>query len=156
MLEINLPGAQPLRLSHLILDYNGTLAADGSLLPGVAERLKILAKHLEIHIVTADTFGSVRNQVAHLPVQLAVIPPEKQAQAKAAYLEKLGPANSVAIGNGRNDALMLKEAALGIAVMQTEGAATAALLAADVVTSEIVDALDLLLHPDRLKATLRL
>ncbi len=79
MMEINLPGAQPLRLSHLILDYNGTLAADGSLLPGVAERLEILAKHLKIHILTADTFGSVRNQVAHLPVQLAVIPPEKQA-----------------------------------------------------------------------------
>ena len=156
MIEINLPGAQLLRLSHLILDYNGTLAADGSLLPGVAERLGTLAKHLEIHILTADTFGSVRNQVAHLPVQLAVIPPEKQAQAKAAYLEKLGPANAAAIGNGRNDALMLKEAALGIAVMQTEGAATAALLAAEVVTAEIVDALDLLLHPDRLKATLRL
>ncbi len=156
MLEINLPGAQPLRLSHLILDYNGTLAADGSLLPGVAERLEILAKRLEIHILTADTFGSVRNQVAHLPVQLAVIPPGQQAQAKAAYLEKLGPADAAAIGNGRNDALMLKEAALGIAVIQTEGAATAALLAAEVATSGIVDALDLLLHPDRLKATLRL
>ncbi len=51
---------------------------------------------------------------------------------------------------------MLKEAALGIAVMQTEGAATVTLLAAEVVTSEIVDALDLLLHPDRRKATLRL
>jgi soluble P-type ATPase len=156
MLDINIPGAQPLGLSHLILDYNGTLACDGSILPGVAERLKILAKDLEIHIVTADTFGSVRTQVARLPVQLAVIPPEKQAQAKAAYLENLGPANSVAIGNGRNDALMLKQAALGIAVVQTEGAAMEALLAADVVTPGIVDALDLLLHPDRLKATLRL
>ena len=52
-----------------------------------------------------------------------MIPPEKQAQAKAAYLEKLGPANAAAIGNGSTDALMLKEAALGIAVMQTEGAA---------------------------------
>ena len=156
MLDINIPGAQPLRLSHLILDYNGTLACDGSILPGVAERLKILAEHLEIHIVTADTFGSVRTQVAHLPVQLAVIPPEKQAQAKAAYIEKLGLANSVAIGNGRNDALMLQQAALGIAVMQTEGAATAALLAAEIVTPGIIDALDLLLHPDRLKATLRL
>lgn len=156
MLDIKIPGAQPLRLSHLILDYNGTLARDGSLLEGVAARLEILAKHLEIHIVTADTFGSVRTQVAHLPVQLAVIPPEKQAQAKAAYIENLGPANSVAIGNGRNDALMLQQAALGIAVMQTEGAATAALLAAEVVTSGIVDALDLLIHPNRLKATLRL
>jgi soluble P-type ATPase len=156
MIDINIPGAQPLRLSHLILDYNGTLACDGSILPSVTERLEILAKHLEIHIVTADTFGSVRTQVAHLPVQLAVIPPEKQTQAKAAYIENLGLANSVAIGNGRNDALMLQQAALGIAVMQTEGAAMEALLAADVVTPGIVDALDLLLHPDRLKATLRL
>jgi soluble P-type ATPase len=120
VLDINIPGAQPLRLSHLILDYNGTLACDGSILPGVAECLKILAEHLDIHIVTADTFGNVRTQVAHLPVQLAVIPPGKQAQAKAAYTEKLGPANSVAIGNGRNDALMLQQSALGIAVMQTD------------------------------------
>jgi soluble P-type ATPase len=156
MLDINIPGAQPIRLRHLILDYKGTLARDGSILPGVAERLEILAKHLEIHIVTADTFGSVRTRVAHLPVQLAVIPPEKQAQAKAAYIENLGPASSAAIGNGRNDALMLQPAALGIAVMQTEGTATAALLAAVIVTPGIIDALDLLIHPDRLKATLRL
>ena len=156
MLEMNIPGAQPLHLSYLILDYNGTLAYDGSILPGVTERLGILAKDLEIHIVTADTFGSVRTQVDHLPVKLAVIPPKRQAQAKAAYIEHLGPADSVAIGNGRNDALMLQQAALGIAVMQTEGAAMETLLAAEVVTPGIAAALDLLLHPDRLKATLRL
>jgi len=156
MLEINIPGARPLRLTHLILDYNGTMACDGSLLPGVAERLIILANHLEIHIVTADTFGSVRAQVADLPVQLTVIPLNNQAQAKADYLEAIGPANSVAVGNGRNDALMLQQAALGIAVMQTEGAAMEALMAAEVVTSGIIDALNLLIYPDRLKATLRL
>jgi soluble P-type ATPase len=155
MLEINIPGAQALRLRHLILDYNGTLAADGALLPGVAERLQTLAEHLEIHIVTADTFGSVRSQVADLPVRLAVIPLDNQAQAKAAYLQTLGAANSVAIGNGRNDALMLKDAALGIATLQTEGAATAALLAADVATPGITESLDLLIYTDRLKATLR-
>jgi soluble P-type ATPase len=110
---------------------------------------------LEIHIITADTFGSVRSQVADLPVQLAVIPLENQAQAKAAYLDTFGAAAAVAIGNGRNDALMLKQAALGIAVVQTEGAATAALIAADLVTPGIIEALDLLLHPDRLRATLR-
>lgn len=145
-----------MRLTRLILDYNGTLACDGVILPGVAERLIILSNHLEIHIVTADTCGSVLDQVADLPAQLAVILPTNQAQAKANYLDSLGPANSVAIGNGRNDALMFKQAALGIAVVQTEGAATEALLAADVVTPRIIDALDLLLHPDRLKATLRL
>jgi len=156
MLEINIPGARPLRLTHLILDYNGTMACDGSLLPGVAERLIILSNHLEIHIVTADTFNSVRPRVADLQVQLAVIPPENQAQAKADYLEAIGPSNSVAIGNGRNDAFMLKQAALGVVVVQAEGAAIEALLAADVTTPGIVEALDLLLHPDRLKATLRL
>ena len=156
MLEINIPGAKTLLLTHLILDYNGTLAGDGSLLEGVAERLAILAQHLEIYIVTADTFGSVRAQVADLPVQLAVMLPENQAQAKAAYIDTLGAAASAAIGNGRNDSLMLKKAALGIAVVQTEGAATAALLAADVVTPGIIEALDLLLHADRLRATLRL
>ncbi|MHB8069034.1 MAG: HAD family hydrolase [Desulfobaccales bacterium] len=156
MLEINIPGAKLLRLTHLILDYNGTLACDGALLEGVAARLEILAKQLEIHIVTADTFGSVRAQVAGLPVRLAVIPPENQAQAKANYIDILGSSNSVAIGNGRNDGLMLKQAALGIAVMQTEGAATEALLAADLVTPGIIEALDLLLYADRLRATLRL
>ncbi len=156
MLEINIPEAKLLRLTHLILDYNGTLACDGALLEGVAARLEILAKQLEIHTVTADTFGSVRSQVAGLPVRLAVIPPENQAQAKANYIDILGSSNSVAIGNGRNDSLMLKKAALGIAVMQTEGAAIAALQAADLVTPGIIEALDLLLIPDRLRATLRL
>jgi len=155
LLEINIPGGKPLSLTHLILDYNGTLAGDGLILPGVAERLEILAKQLEIHIITADTFGNVRTQVDHLPVQLAIIPPDNQAQAKADYLDTLGAANSAAIGNGRNDALMLKHAALGIALVQTEGAATEALLAADVVTPGISEALALLLSPDRLKATLR-
>jgi soluble P-type ATPase len=155
MLEINIPGGKTLSLTHLVLDFNGTLAADGSLLPGVAPRLKILAEHLEIHVITADTFGSVGEQVAGLPVQLAVIPRENQAQAKADYLDRLGAVNAAAIGNGRNDALMLQKAALGIAVLQTEGAAMAAMVAAQVVNSGITDALDLLLHPNRLKATLR-
>jgi soluble P-type ATPase len=155
VIEVNIPGAKVLRLSHLILDYNGTLACDGTLLPGIAERLILLAEYLDIHILTADTFGSVHLQVAHLPVQLNVIPPENQAQAKAIYIEKLGSDYSAAIGNGRNDALMLKQATLGIAVVQSEGAAIEALLAANVVTPETIDALDLLLHQDRLKATLR-
>ena len=156
MLEIDMPGGKILRLSHLILDYNGTIAMDGSLLAGVAVRLEMLAHKMDIHIITADTFGSVRSQVAGLPVQLAVIGLKNQDQAKADYLDALGASNSVTLGNGRNDSLMLKQAALGLAVVQSEGAATAALLAADVVTPGIIEALDLLLYPDRLRATLRL
>ena len=76
-------------------------------------------------------------------------------QAKLAFIEDLGAAQTVCIGNGRNDRLMLEAAGLGIAVIHEECAASATLAAADVVARSIVDALDLLLEPLRLVATLR-
>lgn len=105
--------------------------------------------------MTADTFGSVKDQVAAFHAKVMLIHRGEEAQAKAAYVRQLGSERTVAIGNGRNDRLMLKEAALGIAVVQGEGAAVEALTAADVVTLDILAALDLLLRPDRLTATLR-
>jgi len=156
MLEIHIPGeARPINLSHLVLDYNGTVACDGRLISGVGGRLETLSTRLEIHILTADTFGSVREALAGVPCRLSIIPREEQAQAKLRYVEHLGLSGCVCVGNGRNDRLMLREAALGIAVIQAEGAAMTAVLAADVVTFGILDALDLLLHPLRLMATLR-
>jgi soluble P-type ATPase len=67
----------------------------------------------------------------------------------------LGETQTAAVGNGRNDRLMLKEAALGIVVVQTEGTAVEAMSAADLLVPGILEALDLLLFPRRLKATLR-
>jgi len=156
MLEIHIPGHdRAMNLSRLVLDYNGTVACDGELIFGVRERLETLSANLNIHILTADTFGSVREKLAGIPCKLSIIPREEQAQEKLHYVHGLGLSTCVCVGNGRNDGLMLREAVLGIAVVQTEGAAMAAVLAADVVTSSILDALDLLLHPLRLIATLR-
>jgi soluble P-type ATPase len=155
MIEIRIPGGETLRLEHVVADYNGTLACDGSLLPGVAEALVRLAATLSVHVVTADTFGRVRQALTDLPCRLAVLPPGGQDQAKQAYIEVLGAEGCVCIGNGRNDRLMLKVAALGIAVVQGEGAAVDTLLAADVVAPDILTALGLLLNPARLTATLR-
>jgi soluble P-type ATPase len=155
MLEIEIPGYRSLRLSDLILDYNGTIAVDGKIIDRVKERLVGLSKSLGIHILTADTFGSVRNQLAGVACQLSIIPLENQVQAKVDYVRQLGCEGAVCIGNGRNDMLMLKEAALGIAVMQSEGGCIQAVFAADVVTTSVLDALDLLIHPLRLTATLR-
>ncbi len=155
MLSVTIPGWKTLQLSHLVLDYNGTIALDGRLIEGVKPRLTALAASLTIHILTADTFGSVREALVGLPCQLAVIPVERQAEAKLAYVAELGREACVCIGNGRNDRLMLKEAALGMAVVQAEGAAAEALLAADVVSCSILEALDLLCRPLRLTATLR-
>jgi P-type E1-E2 ATPase len=78
-----------------------------------------------------------------------------EAWQKAELVRRLGSDSTVAIGNGANDAQMLKEAAIGIAVVGPEGASAATVQQADVVTRSIVDALDLLLNPRRLVATLR-
>ena len=155
MIEIDIPGLGPLRLRHLVLDVNGTLALDGGLIEGVGERLRQLAGEIEIHLVTADTFGTTEAIARELGLCSTLIPPRNQAEAKLDYVERLGADTVAAIGNGANDARMLGRAALGIAVLGPEGTATAALLAAPVAVRDIHCGLDLLLHPRRLAATLR-
>ncbi len=155
MLEIAIPGAETLRLDYLVADFNGTLACDGVLLPGVRDALCCLAEKLAIHVVTADTFSHAKEALAGIPCQLVILPPGNQNSAKLRYVENLGASNCVCIGNGRNDRLMLAAAALGIAVMQGEGVAVETLLAAKVAVPDINTALGLLLYPQRLVATLR-
>lgn len=155
MIEINIPDFGQLRLEHLVLDYNGTLALDGNLLDGVNQLLDRLNDHLHIHILTADTFGSVRQQFAGSPCTIHVLSAGNEEKGKADYIRRLGVQATVCIGNGRNDRLMLEEAALGIGVIQQEGGSLQALLHADIIIADILDALNLLLVPQRLIATLR-
>jgi len=155
MISIDIPGLRNLELDHLVLDFNGTLAADGELLDGLAHRLALLANVLAVHVITGNTYGDAREQLGECVADVVCLPPTGQAAAKRDYVTGLGGERVVAIGNGRNDALMLEQAALGIAVLGTEGLATEALRAADVVVRQPADALDLLLHPKRLIATLR-
>jgi len=155
MLNLDIPGYPSLNLHHLVLDYNGTLAVDGRLVAGAGQLLTRLSADLDIHVVTADTFGKVREGMADIPCTVAVLPPGDQDRAKLDYINRLGSGQTVCMGNGRNDRLMLKAAGLGVAVILAEGAAVETLLAADVVCPTIVDALELLLQPLRLTATLR-
>ena len=155
MLDISIPGHEDLHLEHLVLDYNGTLACAGEMMRGVRELLVTLSGDLEIHVLTADTFGKARSGLRDTPGKLVVLPVESQDEGKREYVRRLGPSGAVCIGNGRNDRLMLQEAALGIAVAQREGAAAETLMAADVVCGHVVSALELLTHPLRLVATLR-
>lgn len=154
-LEIVIPGRKTLNISHLILDYNGTLACDGALLQELIPTLNTLAQKLHIHVLTADTHGSVAEQVVAFAHTLSIIGPDEQIKAKQSYLHSLGARNCIAIGNGTNDELMLRDAALGIAIMDQEGAASRTIFAADVVIGNCHAALQLLLKPARLIATLR-
>ncbi len=155
MLEIAIPGSATLFLEHLVLDFNGTLAVDGVLMPAVDSAIRPLAEHVIIHVITADTFGRARGMLAALPCEVVVLPDKQQDYAKRSFIDKLGADRCAAIGNGRNDRLMLARAALGIAVIQAEGVAVESLLAAKVVAPDILSAFGLLQNPLRLSATLR-
>jgi Soluble P-type ATPase len=155
MRSYEIPDFGNLHLDQLVLDFNGTLATDGVLLPGVAERLALLAADMTLHVVTGDTNGTAAAQLQGLGCRLHVLPPSDQGRIKRDYVLALGAAGVVAIGNGRNDARMLQMAALGMAVLGEEGCAASTLAAADVLTRSITDALDLLLFPQRLVASLR-
>ena len=152
---LSIPGLKDLKLRHLVMDYNGTLAFDGFLQLGVAADIIELSRSYQIHILTADTYGQALQQFAGLPVTLRIIRPTQQAEAKLDYLHRLGPETVVAIGNGRNDRLMLEAAALGIAVLEREGTAVEAVHAATLTVHGINHALGLLRSPARMIATLR-
>lgn len=152
-LRVSIPGREVLALRHLVLDLNGTLAVDGQVLPGVPERLALLRDRLDLHVLTAGTHGNVVECARVLGVQPV---PIGTGAEKRAYVQALGANHVIAMGNGANDVLMLEEAALGIAVLGQEGLCTDALRVADVVVCSPCDGLDLLLHPARLAATLRL
>ncbi len=146
------PGAKRLSLTHVVFDFNGTLATDGALIRGVAARLRRLARLAEVVVLTADTFGTARAALAGLPVALGVV---RTGRDKRRLVRSLGGGGVAVVGNGVNDLPMFEEAALGIAVCGTEGMAADLARVATIVVGDVNDAIDLLLRPKRLVATLR-
>jgi P-type E1-E2 ATPase len=155
MIELTIPGRGPLRIAHLVTDVNGTLAVDGILIDGLAKRLTPLRDRLEIHLLTADTFGRQTAIDEQLKLEAVRVQPGEEALTKAQFVNRLGAETVVAIGQGANDAEMLKAAALGICVMSKEGVAVETLLSADLLLPDIFAALDLLDKPLRIIASLR-
>ena len=155
MKKIEIPYYKTLTLEHVVLDYNGTIAKDGVLKVEVKALLPELCKNYVIHVITADTFGSVKLQMEDFSVIVKVLQTDNHTAEKAAYIDGLGKENCVAVGNGNNDSMMLKNATLGIAIIGDEGCATATLLQSDISCVKIADALELLLNEKRLIATLR-
>lgn len=136
-------------------DVNGTLALDGALIDGVNDLLSQLKDRLIIHFVSADTYGQLEHLVQSLPVITRRLQAGNEAQQKADYVNRLGPDQVAAIGQGANDYLMLKEAKLGIAVLSREGTSVQTLQQADLVVPDILSALELFEKPLRIVATLR-
>jgi soluble P-type ATPase len=151
-IELEIPGRRPMSLAHLLLDVNGTLSDRGSLMGAVKERLRRLTEDLAIHLLTADTFGTGHQIARLLGTELTRV---TDGQQKRRYAERLGAQRCAAVGNGANDILMFERCALAIAVLGPEGSSARALVAADLVCRTIDEALDLLLTPEAMVATLR-
>lgn len=154
-MTIDIPGIGQLDLLHLVFDYNGTLARDGQLLSNIDKTFDQLASNFTIHVLTADTCGTAAQSLSGLPCHVHILQGEQTGHAKEQYVAQLGCHQVIAIGNGANDARMLKAARLGIAVLEGEGCAVSALQQADILVRSIYDALGLLSVPQRIVATLR-
>jgi len=154
-MTIEIPNYQTITLTDIVCDYNGTIARDGIVLPEIKELFFQLSQRFTLHVITADTFGSVKAQLEGYGAEIKILTSGDHTKEKAEFVTDIGADRCAALGNGNNDSAMLKEAAVGIAVLGDEGCSAGALLSADLQTQNSADALALFLEPKRLIATLR-
>lgn len=154
-MKLVIPDYATLELDTIFLDFNGTIAVDGVIPASVRERLAVLGEQFRIYVLTADTHGNAKEQCAGLPVILHTFPTGGAREYKRELVKTTGSRHCAAIGNGRNDELMLKEAALSVAVMDREGMYGKLCKAADLCVRSMQDALDLFVYPSRIVAGLR-
>ncbi len=95
MIRIDVPDFGSLEIAHIVCDYNGALAEDGQLLPGVSMAINGLADDASVHVITADTFGVAAEQLADTQCQLTIAPQEGQAEWKLDYIRSLGANETV-------------------------------------------------------------
>jgi P-type E1-E2 ATPase len=155
MVALTIPGFGETVLEHLVCDFSGTLSVDGDLVPGVEERINRLSESLAVHILTADTHGKAQAALKGIKAVVHLLDGKTHSSVKADYVRQLGADRVIAFGNGNNDARMLVTARIGVAICLEEGCAVSTIKAADILVHSANGALDLLLHPKRLVATLR-
>jgi soluble P-type ATPase len=151
MMQVEIPNQEPLVLSHVVLDLNGTLTVDGELIDGVMPLFAEVREQYRCWLVSADTLGRASHWAKILQVPLTVV---ANGEDKAEFVRTL-EGGVAAVGNGRNDIAMFSCAPLRLAVLGPEGAYAELLRYADVVMPSITDALQFLLNPKRIVSTLR-
>ena len=150
-----IPGCENIEIKDILLDYNGTIAIDGRLIKGVDKIINELASIINFHVITADTYGSVKKALVNTNCKVIKISEDNQDLSKLDYLLNIGKETTLCVGNGKNDRLMLKESVLGIALIQAEGICVESLLSADIAVKSIMDVFAYFKTPDRIIATLR-
>lgn len=157
MVSIDIPGKGKMNIENLVLDFNGTIAYDGNIKNGIREKIqRVHAMGINVYILTADTYHQAAEQCKDMPVTLEIFDVDNAALSKREIVNNIDSKLTMTIGNGNNDVEMFEESILSVAVIGDEGCAVKAIFAADIITNNIDDAIDLLLNPHRIKATLRM
>jgi soluble P-type ATPase len=156
MILIQRPGEEPLEIEFILLDFEGTLVQDRRVHPKAKDKINLLSKRTKIYVLTKGEEERIGEILKKLEVEMIYLKEGEASERKLDLLRQLGAKRSVAIGNGVDDAPMMEEAALGICILGKEGASAEVLKKADVIMTNIIDALDFLLKPLRQKATLGL
>jgi soluble P-type ATPase len=157
-IALDIPGFGRRHIQIVVSDYTGTHSFAGAIQPAVKEKLRALAALVDLHIVTADSFGTAESELAGITAPYRLRTSQHDIE-KADYVSRFDLRQVAAFGNGNNDRLLLKAVkeggGLAIAVDNGEGCAMDAMRNADVFVVGAGQAIDLLLDPLRLKATLR-
>jgi len=153
MIAIQRPGQPPLEAYFLLIAFEGTLATDRRVHPKAKDKINLLSKRLKIYVLTTSERDAMEEALRRVKAEVVFIPEGGASEAKLGLLRQLGRERAVALGSGLSDVPMLEEAALGICVLNREGAVAEAITKADLVVMNILDALDFLLKPLRQKAT---
>ena len=157
MREINIPNFGIILIKNIIFDINGTIQFQGKISPELILQFDELKNYYKIYLISADTRGNLKEIAKILDVEYIKIEPQgiTEAEAKNNALMKLGKEYTVAIGNGNNDALMLKNAVIGIVIIGNEAASFNSIKNCDVAFPDPFSALNFLLDEKIMIATLR-
>lgn len=154
MILLQRPGREPLEIESLLIDFEGTLAIDRRVHPKTKDKLSLLSKRLKIYVLSKEPKEIVETALRKVKAELVCVREGESSQEKMTWLQRLGPERTVAIGQGWDDVEMIEQSAFGICVLGKEGTAAKAIEKADLVVTNILDALDFLLKPLRQRATL--
>ncbi len=154
-MTLEIPAYKTLNIQNIVFDYNGTLAIGGAVEDEVRVLLHQISRQFDVYVITADTFGTVKEQLKEFKLEVIVLSSNDHTKEKAEFIKSIGAQNTIAFGNGNNDKAMLQAASVGIAVIGDEGCSIEAMMAADMTVRNIINGMEIMLDPNRLKASLR-
>lgn len=154
-MKIAIPNYKDIEIKNILFDYNGTLAKDGYISKKTEQLLYKICEKFNVFVITADTFGTVKEQLSDFDVEVKVLSSDDHTKEKGIFVNTIGGDITAAFGNGNNDKQMLENACVSISITGDEGCSKDALLASDIICKDINEAMELFLYPKRLIATLR-